>query len=661
MLQPVWTNETSNVSSFEGYLGAVAYDPLLGTGALIYYGGCTPTECPSNSTWAFAGLGWANISYAFPITPGPIEGQAMDFDPVWGGIISAGGYDAGGSAPGVWLLNASGWFNITTATGSVPSAYFGAMAWDPALQALVYVDGCVIGSSCTEFWTETWELTSTWSFPDLGPGGLAWGLSGASLAYDPTDQALLLFGGYNGESDVNYTFEFGSGGWTNLTTTSAGCNSVTLACGYYPTARAYGQMTWDGEIGAILLFGGFNSTTTGVDGDSWQFQDGSWLPTYSYYSGSLPVALCEGAMAVNSTDVAPMLVGGITAAFEFGAASYVYEVAPNLTLRISPNPTDVGAMISINVTVQPGTGSGPWEEALIEVNGTSYLDSDRYGINFTTSWAFGPAAFELTTPGTYPVVVTVLDWVYGVGTAYGNITVTPTLLVHASANESTTEVGLPLSFTGSATGGSGTYSTYAWNFGDGHTANTASSSHTFAATGTYHVRLNVTDSDGITNSTNLTVQVLTLLDASAITASPTSPAAGTSVTFGVTVSGGDTPYTTYAWSFGDGTTGTGATPTHSYSAGGTFAVNVTVTDSLGVKSTAHLSVTASAPPSSSGGFSLTSGTGLYLLLGVVVVIVVVAALLLMRRKKPASIGVPPAAAGTGVPAGAGGPPPPPPA
>ena len=47
---------------------------------------------------------------------------------------------------------------------------------------------------------------------------------------------------------------------------------------------------------------------------------------------------------------------------------------------------------------------------------------------------------------------------------------------------------------------------------------------------------------------------------------------------------------TYAWDFGDGTTGTGATPTHSYADNGNYIVKVTVTDPYGAESTATTSV-----------------------------------------------------------------------
>ncbi len=46
------------------------------------------------------------------------------------------------------------------------------------------------------------------------------------------------------------------------------------------------------------------------------------------------------------------------------------------------------------------------------------------------------------------------------------------------------------------------------------------------------------------------------------------------------------PVTSYAWSFGDGTTATGATPWHTYARAGTYAVTLTVTDASGLTHTA---------------------------------------------------------------------------
>lgn len=56
----------------------------------------------------------------------------------------------------------------------------------------------------------------------------------------------------------------------------------------------------------------------------------------------------------------------------------------------------------------------------------------------------------------------------------------------------------------------------------------------------------------------------------------------------------------YAWDFGDGSTGSGVTPTHAYASPGTYAVTLTVTDNLGARQSA--ATTAGVSSSSSDQF-----------------------------------------------------------
>ena len=78
---------------------------------------------------------------------------------------------------------------------------------------------------------------------------------------------------------------------------------------------------------------------------------------------------------------------------------------------------------------------------------------------------------------------------------------------------------------------------------------------------------------------------------------PGSPVAGGIVTFTATASGGTSPYT-FSWDFGDGTTKTGTSITHSYASEGTFTVALLVTDALGTTATASrpLSVSPDGSP-----------------------------------------------------------------
>jgi PKD repeat protein len=81
------------------------------------------------------------------------------------------------------------------------------------------------------------------------------------------------------------------------------------------------------------------------------------------------------------------------------------------------------------------------------------------------------------------------------------------------------------------------------------------------------------------------------------TATPTKVSlASGSVDFAVTATDADGDQLTYAWDFGDGSSATGATPTHVYSTSGNFTATVTVSDGSD-EATAAVGVTVNSPPS----------------------------------------------------------------
>jgi PKD repeat protein len=80
--------------------------------------------------------------------------------------------------------------------------------------------------------------------------------------------------------------------------------------------------------------------------------------------------------------------------------------------------------------------------------------------------------------------------------------------VGPTASFTHTETGLKTDVNGAAsTDPDGSIVAYAWTFGDGATTTGVTASHTYAAAGTYTVRLTVTDDDGATNAVSHAVTV----------------------------------------------------------------------------------------------------------------------------------------------------------
>ena len=334
-----------------------------------------------------------------------------------------------------------------------------------------------------------------------------------------------------------------------------------------PTARITRSATF-----LSVAFDG--STSTDPDGQvvsyAWTFGDGTTgtgaTPTHVYAAaGTYPVTLTvtddSGATAVASSSVTVVANTAPSAAFTTSATG----------LTVS---TDAAASADVDGTI----ASYAWEFGDGSV-GT--------GASATHSYA---------AEGIYSVRLTVTDDQGATGTTSRDVTVVrpPNQLPTAAFSSSASFLDVALDASASSDP-DGTIASYAWDFGDGSSGSGSTTSHTYAATGGYDVTLTVTDDRG--GSTTLTKRVTVAANQAPVARLSTSVNRLVVGVDGSASTDADGTVASYAWDFGDGTTGTGSTTSHTYATDGTYTVRLTVTDGQGASDSATTSVTVVNDPS----------------------------------------------------------------
>lgn len=156
---------------------------------------------------------------------------------------------------------------------------------------------------------------------------------------------------------------------------------------------------------------------------------------------------------------------------------------------------------------------------------------------------------------------------------------------------------LTCSFDGSGSSDpDGTVTSYAWNFGDGSSAATASPAHSYTAGGVFTVALTVTDNQGAASTVRHDVTVT----APPANQPPVSRFAQVCSNLSCSFDGSgssdpDGSVASYAWDFGDGAASTAVTPSHAYAVAGDYVVTLTVTDDTSATGSSMTTVSPRPP------------------------------------------------------------------
>jgi outer membrane protein assembly factor BamB len=257
----------------------------------------------------------------------------------------------------------------------------------------------------------------------------------------------------------------------------------------------------------------------------------------------------------------------------------VYAFGLPVSVSISPSSVYMDVYQSKTFTSSVSAGVSPYSYQW-------YFNSAPVSGATGTSWTFTP-----TSSGSYTVYLKVTDALGAFATSNTVlITVNVVPSVTVSPGSATFDVGQSQLFTSSSFGGTPSY-TYQWYLNGVAVpyANYASWNCTPASSGSYNVYVNVTDSVGLVAKSN--VAAVTVNPTLSVTVSPGSATfdVGQSQLFKSTVSAGTSPYF-YQWYLNGTSVSAGANSsswTFTPHSGGSYAIYVKVTDSVGIQATSN--------------------------------------------------------------------------
>jgi PKD repeat protein len=267
------------------------------------------------------------------------------------------------------------------------------------------------------------------------------------------------------------------------------------------------------------------------------------------------------------------------------AGEYTVTLVVNDGEESSAPATTLASIGNHAPVAQAGGAYGGVRNEPIAFVGTGSSDPD--GDALTYAWDFGDGAtgtgptptHAYTSLGNHTVTLVVSDGDATSAPSTTTATISNRIPVANAGPPRTSVRNSPVSFDG--TGSSdpdGDELAYVWDFGDGAMGSGATPPHAYASLGSFTVTLVVNDGTADSAPATTTVAIENQAPVAA-TGGPYAAFRNYQITFNAAGSSdADGDPLTYQWTFGDGTTGSGATPTHAYTSLGTFTLTLVVND-----------------------------------------------------------------------------------
>ncbi len=252
--------------------------------------------------------------------------------------------------------------------------------------------------------------------------------------------------------------------------------------------------------------------------------------------------------------------------------NYIFVSAPNVGLTVAPSSGCAPLNVTLTSTSTPTSGS-----SLVSYEW-------KYGDGLTGVGT--PSVHTYTAGGVFSVTLIVTD---NLGckdsvSEFGAVTVWDPQASFVASNLHPC-VSSNVNFTSTSTGGIASYS---WDYGDGTPPGTgATSTHAYSITGSFNVKLTVTDTHGCTDEViypgyiNVTKPVANFAMSDSVSVCPPLIVNFTNTSTGATA---------YNWTFGDGGSSTIPSPSNMYIASGLYPVRLIATNMWGCKDTMERAV-----------------------------------------------------------------------